>query len=433
MSDFIQSGLSPMAAVLKPSSILAIAGRVRELVDGGQEICNLTIGDFKPSEYPIPELLRDAQIAALNEGYTNYPPSNGIAELRAAIADFYKERLGWQIDPLQVTVASGARPLLYACYRAVVAPGDKVVYPVPSWNNNHYSKMLGANAVALQVGPDDNFFPRPDLWDEHLSDARLFALNSPLNPTGTCIDRAGLVGLCNKIVAENERRKAIGEKPLYLLYDQIYWLLTFGDVEHHDPVSAVPAMADYTIYVDGISKAFASTGLRLGWGVAPLPVAQAMNRLLGHVGAWAPHPCQQATVQLLHDNAAIDTYLAWIRTEASDRLTLLHDRLTVLGKRYPIRTLTPEGAIYLSVEFALRGYSAGGKRLDTPDDVRAWILDEAGTAVVPFTAFGAGHATDWYRLSVGAVSRDELRDAMDRIEAALDRLQPPMTAAAAAV
>ncbi len=428
-TDFIATGLSPMASVLKPSSILAIAARVRELVAQGREICNLTIGDFKPSEYPIPDALRHAQVEALESGYTNYPPSNGIAELREAITDFYEARLGWRADPLQVTVASGARPLLYACYRALVAPDDKVVYAAPSWNNNHYSKMLGANEVQLKVGPEDNFFPKPELWEPHLRDTRLFAVNSPLNPSGTCIDADALKGLCEQIVAENMRRQTTGDRPLFLMYDQIYWLLTFGDVKHVDPVSVCPEMADYTIYVDGISKAFASTGLRLGWGVSPKPIAQAMNRVLGHVGAWAPHPCQKATTRLLDDAGAVDTYLAWIRNEANDRLQLLHDRITALGERYPVRALAPEGAIYLSVELGLRGYVHDGKVLETPDDVRAYILDESGIAMVPFTAFGAGHATDWYRLSVGAVSRQDLTAAMDRLQVALDALAAPVAAA----
>ena len=432
MSDFIASGLSPMAAVLKPSSILAIAARVRELVAEGREICNLTIGDFRPSEYPIPKSLENAQITALQQGYTNYPPSNGTADLRAAVAEFYGERLGWQPDANNVTIASGARPLLYACYRALIAPGDKVVYAVPSWNNNHYARMLGAEEVQLKVGPEDHFFPQPELWQPHLRDARLFAINSPLNPAGTCIDEGALKGLCEQIVAENVRRKGAGQKPLFLMYDQIYWLLTFGGARHVDPVSVVPAMADYTIFVDGISKAFASTGLRLGWGVSPAPICQAMNKILGHVGAWAPHPCQVATAELLRDTDAVDAYLAWIRREAEDRLDLLHDRLTELGKRYPVRALTPEGAIYLSVELGLRGYRHGDKVLETPDQVRAYVLDEAGIALVPFTAFGAGHATDWYRMSVGAVSRAELTSAMDRLQAALNALQTPVVAQATA-
>ncbi len=426
MSDtWLESGLSPMAAKLQPSSILAIAAQVRAMVASGREICNLTIGDFKPAEYPIPERLAEACVQATRAGYTNYPPPNGIAELRQAVVDLYRARMGVEVDPSLVTVASGARPLLYATYRALVEPGDTVVYAVPSWNNDHYTKMLGGRAAEVEVDAGDHFFPRPDQIRPHLSQARLVALNSPLNPSGTCILREKLTEICTDIVAENERRKETGDKPLFLLYDQIYWMLTLGDIGHADPVSCVPEMTNYTVSVDGISKAFAATGMRVGWGVAPEPVSQAINRILGHVGAWAPHPTQRATVELLRDAAALDGYLSWIRKEAKSRLKLLYDRLSALGERLPIRAMAPEGAIYLSVEFALRGWKWRDWPLDSADEVRNFLLESSGMAVVPFDAFGAHHATDWYRLSVGAVSCDELDAVMTRLENACAELEGP--------
>ena len=176
--SWLASGLSPMATKLRGSSILVIAAQVRAMVAAGRDICNLTIGDFKPAEYPIPARLRDACVGAINEGYTNYPPPNGITELRQAVVDLYQQRMGITVDPAVVTIASGARPLLYACYRALIAPGDTVVYAVPSWNNDHYSKMLGGRAVEVQVGPEDHFFPRPDQIRPHLGKARLVALNT---------------------------------------------------------------------------------------------------------------------------------------------------------------------------------------------------------------------------------------------------------------
>ncbi len=431
MSDaWIASGLSPMAARLKGSSILVIAAQVRALIASGREVCNLTIGDFNPAEYPIPELLRESIKSALDAGQTNYPPSNGLPELREAVSSLYSDRLGIDIDPAHVTVCSGARPILYAAYRAVVQPGDKVVYAAPSWNNNHYTSMMDAETVQIAVGPEDNFFPQPDQFEPHLRDARMFVLNSPLNPSGTMIRKGVLQDLCQRIVAENERRKGVGEKPLFLLYDQIYWMLGLGDVPHVDPIGVEPRMKDYAIYVDGISKAFAATGLRVGFGIAPAPVSSAINRVLGHVGAWAPRPGQRGTIALLNDRTAMDAYLTWIRAAARERLTLIHERVTALSADYPVRALVPEGAIYASVELRLTGYETGGKdgeanvRLDTPDDVRKYLLDAAGVAVVPFDAFGASHAPDWYRLSVGSVGVAQLSAALDRIETAIRALTP---------
>lgn len=424
-SEWLASGLAPMAAALEGSPILAIAAQVRSLVAEGKSVCNLTIGDFEPAHYPLPKQLLEGTAQAMRDGWTNYPPSTGIPELRTAVQSVCERRLGWRPELDGILVAGGARPVLYTCYLALVQPGDKVVYATPSWNNNHYAHMVGARAVELPVGPEDNFFPSFAHIAPHLGDARLILLNSPLNPSGTCIDRAALLQLCQAIVAENERRKSAKQRPLFLCYDQIYWMLTFGQTRHVDPVGVLPAMVDYTIYVDGISKCFAATGLRVGWTIAPPLVADAMNKLLGHIGAWAPKAEQRAASQLLRDDDAIDSYLQFIRTAAGERLTMLHQRLTAMaGRGYPLRALVPQGAIYLSAEFALVGWRDGDRVLANAEQVHAWLLNEVGIATVPFDVFGAEHAEHWHRLSVGAVGVPELSAGLDRLDAALGRLQP---------
>ncbi|MBM4346255.1 MAG: aminotransferase class I/II-fold pyridoxal phosphate-dependent enzyme [Deltaproteobacteria bacterium] len=415
-----------MAASLQGSSILAIAAQVRALVAQGHQICNLTIGDFDPKHYPLPDRLLQGTTDALREGHTNYPPANGIPELRKAVQHMYKARLGWEPKLENVLIAGGARPVLYGCYRAVVNPGEKVVYGTPSWNNNHYTHMVGGVPVEIQVGPEDNFFPPLAAITPHLRDAALVVLNSPLNPSGTCIDPATLAGLCDAILTENAARQSQGRRPLFLCYDQIYWMLTFGESRHADPVSLRPAMADYTVYVDGISKCFAATGLRVGWTVGPPPVVDAMNKVLGHVGAWAPKAEQMATARLLDDSASTDAYLAFIRGAAGARLTMLFQRLEHLrAQGYPVQALEPQGAIYLSAEFALEGWSSGKKVFHSAADVRTWLLEEVGLAMVPFRAFGAPHAPHWYRLSVGAVGETELSAMLDRLQAALGTLTRP--------
>lgn len=426
MSEWLASGVSEMVAKLQGSSILAIAAQVRALAATGKTICNLTIGDFDPKHYPLPTHLLDGTYAALQAGHSNYPPANGIVELRQAVQRFCSQRLGWTPPLDNVLIAGGARPVLYGCYRALVNPGDHVVYGTPSWNNNHYAHLVGAIPVEIPVTAEDNFFPRLDQIEPHIGQAALIVLNSPLNPSGTCIDKAMLRGLCERIVAENHRRRTEGRRPLFLCYDQIYWTLTFGDVVHADPVGVMPEMADYTVYVDGISKCFAATGLRVGWTIAPKPVCDAMNRVLGHVGAWAPKAEQVATAQLLNDDRAVDEYLTFIRGAAESRLQLIHQRINALAAQgYPLRALLPQGAIYLSAEFALQGWRDGDSVLADAPAVRSWLLEAAGLAVVPFDAFGAQHAVDWYRLSVGACGLADLQAAFDRLEAALARLQQP--------
>jgi aspartate aminotransferase len=189
-------------------------------------------------------------------------------------------------------------------------------------------------------------------------------------------------------------------------------------------------MADYAIFIDGISKSFAATGLRVGWSVGPASVIDAMSRILGHVGAWAPKAEQVATAQLLNDDAAVDEYVDFIRDAAGSRLALLHERLSRLQQQgWPIRALEPQGSIYLSAEFSLRGMRTDGDRvLQTPHDVRIYLLEQAGLAMVPFDAFGAHHADDWYRLSVGAVSIADLEAMFDRLDLALQRLRPAQAA-----
>ena len=425
-SEWLATGVAHMAASLQGSSILAIAAQVRALVAQGHQICNLTIGDFDPKHYPLPDKLLEGTAQALREGYSNYPPANGIPELRKAVQGLFRRGLGWEPKLENVLIAGGARPILYGCYRAIVNPGEKVVYGTPSWNNNHYVHMVGGIPVEIQVGPEDNFFPRLEAIAPHLHDAALVVLNSPLNPSGTCIDAANLGGLCDLILAENVKRKAKGARPLFLCFDQIYWQLTFGDVHHVDPVALRPAMADYTVYVDGISKCFAATGLRVGWVVGPEPVVDAMNKVLGHVGAWAPKAEQMATARLLDDVVATEAYIAFIRGAAGRRLSTLYTRLSALAEKgYPIRTLEPQGAIYLSAEFALEGWRDGHKLFHSAADVRTWLLESVGLAMVPFRAFGAPHAPHWYRLSVGAVGEAELAAMLDRLDAALGALKRP--------
>ncbi len=426
MSDWLDSGVSEMANSLRGSSILAIAAQVNALVASGKAVSNLTIGDFDPKQYPLPKKLVDGTIDALHAGHSNYPPANGILELRQAVQALYKERCNLDIALERILIAGGARPLLYGAYRAIVNPGEKVLYSVPSWNNNHYVHLTDAVPVEIEVGPEDNFFPRLEAIAPHLSDAALIVINSPQNPSGTCIEESTLRELCDAIVNENDRRKTVGQRPLMMIYDQIYWMLTFGDTQHVDPLRVHPGMADYVVYIDGISKAFAATGLRVGWSIGPVRVINAMNKVIGHVGAWAPKPEQVATAKLLRDSAAVDDYLAFIRPAAEKRLSLLYTGITALAAQgLPVRALQPQGAIYLSAEFAFRGWKDGDKVLVTSDDVRKWLLDEVGFAVVPFDAFGTHDAADWYRLSVGAVSIPDVEALLGRLTAALPRLQRP--------
>jgi aspartate aminotransferase len=409
-------GLCGMARGLVGSEILRIASEIRAKVTAGAKIANFTVGDFSSAEFPIPERLREGTVRALAAGETNYPPSDGVLRLREAVREFWRDRLGLELPLESVVIAGGSRPVIYAAYRAVIEPGDTVVYPVPSWNNNHYCHLVGARDVPVETDPEHGFLPTAATLQPHLRTARLIALNTPLNPAGTVLSPEEVHRICEAIVSENRRRDRAGEKPLYLLYDQVYWMLTFGSARHEIPVRAVPEMARYTLFVDGISKAFAATGLRVGWCIGPRALIAAVRDILGHVGAWAPRAEQVATAELLRDPVALDVYLGEHKGRLQERLDRLHEGFTRMAAAgLPVRHIPPQGAIYLSVQFDLIGRHG----LRTNDQVRKYLLDEAGFAIVPFQAFGLGGENGWFRLSVGAVSVRDIEEALPRVEAAL--------------
>jgi aspartate aminotransferase len=416
--------ISTMAQGLVGSEILRISAEIRLLQASGHEVCDLTVGDFSPRQFPIPDRLRDGIRAALDRGETNYPPSTGVLELRQAIRRFYARELGLDYPLDSVLVAGGARPVIYCLFRTVCDPGDTVVYPVPSWNNNHYAYLVGAQQRVVICSPERQFMPRRDEILPLLPGARLLCLNSPLNPAGTAIDRGELLAICEAVVAENDARTRRGERPLYLMYDHIYWMLTFAGTEHVTPPAVLPEVARYTVLVDGISKAFAATGLRVGWAMGPADVIARMSAILGHVGAWAPRPEQVATVGLLDDPTAIRDFRQTFKSGVAARLTALHEGLQGLKSRgLPVDSIPPQGAIYLTARFHPFGRSTPtGTVLRTNEEVRRHLLDTSGVAIVPFQAFGAAADDGWFRLSVGAVGLEDIEKALPLLEAALVRL-----------
>ena len=415
---------SAMASALVGSEILRIAAEIRAKAAAGHRICDLTVGDFDPRQFPIPELLGEAIRGALARGETNYPPSNGIASLREAVVAWYSRDLGLDYPVESVVIASGSRPVIYALYRTVCDPGDRVVYPVPSWNNNHYVHLVGATGVPVACGPADRFLPRRGAIARALPGARLLCLNSPLNPTGTAFTADTLRAIAEEVVAENARREKAGERPLYLMYDQVYWTLCFGDTAHVTPPELVPEVARYTIFVDGISKAFAATGVRVGWAAGPTDVIARMSALIGHIGAWAPRAEQLGTVTLLTQPDAILAYQATFKRGIQARLDRLHAGLQALRARgLPVESIPPMGAIYLTAQFDLAGRrTAGGQTLRTSDDVRRFLLEAAGIGVVPFQAFGCAGEDGWFRLSVGTSAEADIDEALPRLDRALSSL-----------
>lgn len=415
---------SRMAAGLKTSDILVIAGNIRDQIAKGQSIYNLTIGDFDPAIFPIPQALTEEIQRAYEEGHTNYPVSNGMPALRAAISAFTQRVLGLAYAEDDILVSSGGRPIIFSAYLALVDPGDKVIYPAPSWNNNYYCHISGARPIVLHARAEQHFMLSADDIRPHLRGATLLALCSPLNPTGTVFSEAQLTGICEAVLEENQRRPE-GAKPLYVLYDQMYGNLLHGATQHITPVSCLPEMRPYTVFVDGISKAFAATGLRLGWGMGPSRLIGRMKSITAHIGAWAGKAEQVGTARFLSQPSEVDRFLKQMQEKVSARLHALYEgfeRLKAAG--LPVHAIAPQAAIYLSVHLDLHHYQTPeGLPLNTSQAVHAYLLKEAQLALVPFHAFGTNDIP-WYRLSIGTLALEAIPDMMDKLEVALKRLVP---------
>lgn len=416
--------ISDMADNLIGSEIIQLATEVNKRISAGEKIYNLTIGDFNPDIFPIPEVLKNNIIKAYENGQTNYPPANGLQFLRKAIADWINENMNLDYSKSEVLVSSGGRPLIYAAYKALIDPGDKVVFPVPSWNNNHYCYMNKAEAVMIETDSKNNFMPTAALLEDHIKDATLLSLCSPLNPTGTAFTKESLQEICDMVWKENQRRDA-SRKPLYIFYDQIYWTLTFGNTVHYNPVQLRPELRDFTISMDGISKAFAATGVRVGWATGPRFIIDKMKAILSHVGSWAPKSEQYATAEFINDRPALNAYLEQYKEKIEDRLDAFYNGFQKLKEQgYKVDAISPQAAMYLTVQFNLKGkQTPEGKVLTNGKEINQYILNTAKLALVPFSSFGASIDSTWFRLAVGVAKMEDIEPIMNQLQAALSQLK----------
>lgn len=415
--------VSKLAQNLIGSEIVKIGNEVNDLKAKGEKITNLTIGDLDSNIYPIPDQLKAGIQQAYANNLTNYPPASGILPLRQSVSYDLKQRYGLDYSEKDILVAGGSRPLIYATFKTIVDEGDKVIYPVPSWNNNHYSYLNAAQKIELEVSPENNFLPTAKELAPHLQDAVLIALCSPLNPTGTMFSKEQLTEICELIVTENKRRSP-EQKSLYLMYDQIYALLTFGE-EHYNPVSLVPQMKDYTIFIDGSSKCFAATGVRVGWAFGPSEIVSKMAALLTHIGAWAPKPEQQATADFLKNTQAVDTFVSNFKNKIKTSLDTLHNGIQSLkNKGLQVDSIPPMGALYLTIKLDYIGkVTPSGDTLNNSTDLVFYLIKEAGMALVPFSAFGNSRQMPWFRASAGGCSLQDIKDVLPRLEKALEKLR----------
>ncbi|HEU4575354.1 MAG TPA: aminotransferase class I/II-fold pyridoxal phosphate-dependent enzyme [Chitinophagaceae bacterium] len=417
--------LSQLSETLIGSEIVKLGGEIREKIRRGEKIYNFTVGDFDPAIFPIPKELEDAIVEAYRRHFTNYPAAEGNLDLREAILSFTKDTEGLDYGTSEILVASGGRPLIYAAFRAICDKGDKIIYAVPSWNNNHYTHFVGGEHIVIEAKPENNFMPAAADIKPHIRNATLISLCSPQNPTGTTFRKEELEAICDLVLEENARRGE-NEKKLYVMYDQMYWHLTYGSIRHYNPVMLRPQMRDYTIFIDAISKAFASTGVRVGWSFGPATVIAKMKAILTHVGAWAPMAEQKAVAYYLANyRSEINAFLTTFKKGLEERLQGIYDGFMQLRQEgLPVDAIAPEAAIYLTIKIDLAGKtSPDGIPLTDQSAVTSYILNEARLAVVPFYAFGADRTSPWYRLSVGTCKKEDITVMIDKLREALVKLK----------
>ena len=414
MDETVAWRLSEMANGMERSRILSIAASVRAMIAEGKAVAPFTVGDFSPSQFEVPSTLIDAIIEAVSEGETNYPPAAGLPELRTALGNWMNDKYGLDVGSDGIIVGSGARPVLYASFRLFLEPGDGLAHGVPAWNNHYYVHLNGAVDIPIIGTPESRFLPTASQIESRIEDIRVLILNSPLNPTGTCYTANELRDICHVVLNENQKRSMDDRKPVILVYDQVYSTMTADGISHVHPVQVCPEIYDYTITLDAISKSLTGTGLRLGWMALPPALAPPVVALIGHMGAWPARPIQKAAAKLYDNRSTLESYFDDLDQRILSRMKLLKSRLGPMSQ-FGVHYVEPEGGIYLSTQFDLF------ELLDvsTNEEIRQWLLDKAGVAVVPFQAFGLEEDTGWFRISIGAVSVDDISQAMDRLEQAL--------------
>ncbi|MEO5904278.1 MAG: aminotransferase class I/II-fold pyridoxal phosphate-dependent enzyme [Gemmatimonadaceae bacterium] len=418
----LDTALSVAARGLHESGILKITRQVRAMLARGETVVNLTVGDFDPRYFPIPEKLSRAIQDAVARGETNYPNPEGLPVLRQAISDYVARTAGVRYPIDAIVACSGGRPVLYGAYRAIINPGDKVLFSVPSWQNDSYSWLTGGESIVVESTLENGFQPTVEDFLPYLGDAAMLCLCSPGNPTGTVMSEQQLGDILRAVVEENRKREANGKRPLFVLHDQMYGALVSHGRKHVYPAAVVPECARYVISADGVSKAYAGTGLRLGWMLIPPALGVRVRDILSHAGAWAPRAEQVAVASFLNDAEAIAEFRIEMDARLAERLNAMHEGFTALkADGFPVDSINPQGAIYFSAQFRLLGKTVDGRLLETDEDIRKLLLEAAGVAVVPFQAFGIRGDTGWFRLSAGSVSLDEIHALFPRVRALLDK------------
>jgi aspartate aminotransferase len=395
------------------SEIIKISQQIKE-ISKTKSVQNLTIGDFDSRINPIPALLKDQIIKCYEEDLTNYPLSAGELNLRKSVSTYLSNRQGIKYSENEILIGGGVRPLIYTIFKSIVDEGESVLYPVPSWNNNHYSFLHHAKKVPIECTPENSFFPTvEDVKSRLHAEARLVCLCSPQNPTGRVIDKEVLKGICEAIVEENKKRKETNSRPCYLFFDQIYSDLSVGFSFVH-PTKLCPEIREYLICVDGVSKSLCATGIRVGWVFGPQDIIGKMTELFSHIGAWAPKPEQNAVSRYLDEYEDMVGYIEDKKGQYGYIVGKICSKLEEMKETgFRVDCQRPEGGIYISI------YLDYVNCFSSTENYLAFLINTCGLGIVPFEYFGSKDNKGWFRISIGNIDMDKIDELNETLHQAI--------------
>ena len=387
--------ISKMAAAVQPSATLAAGAKARQLRTEGKIVYDFSLGE---PDFNTPKHICEAGYKAMLDGHTHYTAAAGIAELRSAIARWYKRTYGFEFSPEQVIVSNGAKHSLHNALAATVGPGDEVIIPTPYWvSYSDLVQMTGASYVLVHTTEANGFKMTPAQLKAAITPrSKLVMLNSPSNPTGSVYRREELEALADVAL----------ESKLGVISDEIYEQLVFGDAKATCFATLRPKLADQVITISGVSKSYAMTGWRMGWSIGPAHVIKAMGNVQSQETSNPSSISQYATIAALDGD---QTCVEQMRQEFEARRDLICQRLNALpGIRCPI----PEGAFYafFNVE-PYFGTTLKGKKITDSTSFCAAALETVHVNLVQGSAFGA---EGYVRLSF-ATSREQINKGVDKL------------------
>ncbi|MVA23791.1 pyridoxal phosphate-dependent aminotransferase [Agrobacterium vitis] len=383
---------------VKPSATIAVSQKARELKAKGRDVIGLGAGE---PDFDTPDNIKQAAIDAIHRGETKYTPISGIPELRKAIADKYKRENNLDYKPEQTIVGTGGKQILFNAFMATLNAGDEVIIPTPYWVS--YPEMValcGGTPVFVATTQENNFkLTAEDLEKAITPKTKWFLFNSPSNPSGAAYTEAELKALTDVLLRHEQ---------VWVLTDDMYEHLVYGDFKFTTPAEVEPKLYDRTLTMNGVSKAYAMTGWRIGYAAGPLPLIKAMDMIQGQQTSGACSIAQWAAVEALNGT---QDFIPENKKIFEGRRDLV---VSMLNQAKGIVCPSPEGAFYVYPSCAgLMGKTApSGKVLESDEDFVTELLETEGVAVVHGTAFGLGPN---FRISY-ATSEALLEEACKRIQ-----------------